>query len=812
MVPVWIRRFPLWIVGTLMLGCCFPRASLGKETASVVKISDSVRQFITDQCVDCHEGDSAEAGFEIASTLGSDPVPLNNPVPLNFEQWVRVHDRVEMHEMPPEEDSLVRQEDRNLFLKALANDLRKYELENPASSHSVGSRRLTNLQLERTLHDLLAIAKPLANLMPAEPRTDGFTGLAASQSMSHFLLESHLHVVDTALDAAMDRLLDPVKPFRRNYSATDLARSNPNRRCRDPEMIDDLAVVWSSGLVFYGRITSTTVKESGWYRIRFSASSLKPPSSGGVWCSIRSGQCNSGAPLMTWIGSFEATNEPDEYVFEAWLPAGHMIEIRPADSTLKRASFRGGQVGAGEGEPQNVPGVALHSMRIDAIHPGGTEREVKRRLFGQMKIKVDRGQGSVVYAGSAPMADSKQQLLSFASRAFRRPLGESDIKQYTDWLESELKTGKDPVEGLLSTYRALLCSSRFLYLSESPGSLNREEVACRLSYFLWGSMPDDQLFADAQSPDFLSPESLISQVDRMLQDRRGANFLRDLASQWLDLIDIDFTEPDRKLYPDFDIVVQNAMLAETHLFLESLLEKNAPVDQLINTNQTFLNSRLARYYGINGVLGDEMRLVTLEEGSHRGGLLTHGSILKVTANGTNTSPVLRGAWVSDRLLGVTIPPPPENVPAVEPDIRGAKTIRQQLELHLSHDECRACHAKMDPPGFALESFDAAGRWRETYRVVSKRSARKGAPVDASGVLVDGRAFKNFQEFRDQLVINPLPLAENFTEKLVVFGTGAPISFSERDELSHLLKRAEAERFGMRSILNQLVTSSLFLTH
>ena len=769
-----------------------------------VPVTEPIKSFLREQCLDCHQGESAEAGFDL------DELEQQVDGELAFAKWVRVHDRVADHEMPPPEEASLGQTEREHFLGALSNVLKRYEREQRSEDGRVHSRRLTNVQLERTLHDLLAIATPLANLMPEEPRVDGFTGLSQSQSMSHFLLESHLNVVDTALAAAIDRLLDPIDPFQRTYTARQLARSNPNQRCRDPEMIDDLAVVWSSGLVFYGRITSTVVRESGWYRIRFKASSVKQPESGGVWCSVRSGQCNSGAPLMDWITSFEATEEPVEHVVEAWLPAGHMIEIRPADATLRKASFRGGQVGAGEGGPQNVPGVALHSMHIEAIFPGGDQAKVQRQVFGDLKINVDSRSRSVTYAGDQPYEDTKAQVIRFARRAFRRSVQERDLDEYLMWLRRELDSGEDPVAALLATYRAILCSSRFLYLMEAPGSLDGEAIASRLSYFLWGSMPDDELLEAASQKDFLKPSHLVSQVDRMLEHPRGKDFIKDFASQWLDLMDIDFTEPDRKLFPDFDIVVQNSMLSETHQFLQWMLDQDAPVTDLLDSSQTFLNSRLADYYGIEGVEGDQMRLVSLSEESHRGGLLSHGSILKVTANGTNTSPVLRGVWVSERLLGVSVPPPPENVPAVEPDIRGAKTIREQLSLHLSHIDCRGCHAKTDPPGYALENFDAAGRWRDAYRVVQKGRSRGGPVIDAGGIFVDGREFDGFDEFRQQLAQKPLPLARNFAEKLLVYGTGSLLSFSDRDEIDRLIVAAEKNHYGIRAILDEVVTSSLFL--
>ena len=227
--------------------CLFASAAIADEPQlGVVKVSHQVQQFIESQCIDCHEGDSAEAGLDLS-------IESQNDRRLDFSQWVRIHDRVETHEMPPPDDSIVDSAERDRFLKLLSGQLREYESKNRFALGSAGSRRLTNLQLERTLHDLLAIAEPLARSMPDEPRTDGFTGLVASQSMSHFLLESHLNVIDAALDAAMGRITDPVRTWQRNYTARDLARENPNRRCRDPEMRDDVAVVWSSGLIFYGR-------------------------------------------------------------------------------------------------------------------------------------------------------------------------------------------------------------------------------------------------------------------------------------------------------------------------------------------------------------------------------------------------------------------------------------------------------------------------------------------------------------------------------------------------------------------------------
>ncbi len=762
------------------------------------------RQFLQSNCIDCHQGSESEGGLDL-SQLGAD---LEQP--RIIQHWIRLFDRVADGEMPPADFGELDPEEKRDFLAETSAWISERQRREFARLGRVRSRRLSKVQLERTLHDLLAIDLPLADLLPDEPRIDGFNNIADGQSMSHFLLESHLNVVDAALDAAMARAADR-EDLAREYDSRGLARADPRRRCRDPEMLDGKAVVWSSGLAFYGRITSTTVLESGWYRITFTASSLKQPDDRGVWCSVRTGRCVSGAPLMSWVGSFEATPEPAERTMVAWIPAGHMIEIRPADATLDKARFRGGQVGAGEGEPQNVPGVALHSMRIEEIHPGGDVERVRSRLFGEMPIEVDEKEGTIRYVGQHAMEDAQRQLRSFARRAFRRPLSDDEIASYLGFMSEAIERGDDPIEVLRASYRAVLCSPRFIYLVEPVGPLDDHAIASRLSYMLWGTMPDSELFLQAEQGKLSDPGILSEQVERMLRDDKGKRFVKDFASQWLDLTDIDFTEPDRKLYRDFDPIVQNAMLEETHAFLQSLIDADAEAARLVDADYTFLNSRLAHYYDIDGVEGEELKCVELDGDSHRGGLLAHGAILKVTANGTNTSPVLRGIWVSERILGTPIPPPPENVPAVEPDIRGAKTIREQLQLHLADTSCAGCHYKIDPPGYALENFDAAGRWRNHYTRVEKGRSKGGAEIDASFTLPDGREFGDFEEFRALVSDTPEPIARNFAEKLIVYGTGAPIAFADRAVVDDLVENTAESGYGLRSLLHQVVASPIFLS-
>ena len=349
-------------------------------------------------------------------------------------------------------------------------------------------------------------------------------------------------------------------------------------------------------------------------------------------------------------------------------------------------------------------------------------------------------------------------------------------------------------------------------MEEKTGELDDYAIATRLSYFLWNSMPDEKLMQLAAASKLRDKQVLASEVNRMLADPRGKQFIPDFTAQWLELSQLDFTEPDLKLHRDFDAVVQYSMLEETHQFLQYLLKNNAPVKSILDSELTFLNSRLARFYGINhSPLSDQPQRYDFKPSDHRIGLLSHGSILKVTANGTNTSPVLRGVWIANRILGDAIPPPPENVPAIEPDVRGARTIRDQLEKHRSDPSCSSCHVKMDPPGFALENFDASGKFRSNYLQLNNGKIQPGQTIDPSYTLADGRTFKDLRDFVRLTASQPDKLAKNLAEKLLAYSTGAPIQFADRDSIRTVVQQSAEDDYGIRALIQAVVESPTFLT-
>jgi hypothetical protein len=334
-------------------------------------------------------------------------------------------------------------------------------------------------------------------------------------------------------------------------------------------------------------------------------------------------------------------------------------------------------------------------------------------------------------------------------------------------------------------------------------------------------MPDEALFALAAENRLHEPEVLREQVERMLADDKAAAFTQNFVGQWLGLRDIDFTEPSHILYPEYDEMLRHAMVRETELFFAEVLNQDLSLTNFVAADFSLINGRLARHYAIAGIEGSEFRKVSLPPDSHRGGVLTMASVLKVTANGTVTSPVMRGAWVLDRILGTPPPRPPADVPAIEPDIRGATTIREQLAKHRSIESCAACHAEIDPPGFALESFDVIGGWRDHYRttghgesvVVDGRRMpyHKGKPVDPADVLPDGRRFANIDELKQHLLADPDQLARAVTVKLLTYATGQAPTAADSPTVEAIVERVRNKAYGFRSLIHEIVQSDTLQT-
>jgi hypothetical protein len=524
------------------------------------------------------------------------------------------------------------------------------------------------------------------------------------------------------------------------------------------------------------------------------------------------------------LGTFDLTPELGVHELDVWLLAKETV--RADAGRLFRSRPGAGRFQNPLAQPDGQPGVVFRWLEVEGPIMDAWPSAGHRLLFGDLPLKASsQKDGPVEVISTHPSEDAARLLKNFVHHAYRRPVTDPEATRFLPVIEGALRTGSSFADAMIAGYTAVLCSPEFLCLEEKPGKLDDHALAARLAFFLWNSPPDDELRALADRGALSKPEVLRAQTDRLLNDPKSSRFVDAFLDYWLDLRKIVATAPDSTLYPDYylDDHLQESALGETQAFFSELLRADLPARDLASADFTFLNERLATHYGLPPVEGVALRRVALPAGSPRGGLMTQAAVLKVTANGTTTSPVVRGAWIMERILGQPVPPPPPSVPAVEPDTRGATTIRQQLEKHRTLESCSACHSKIDPAGFALENFDVMGGWRDRYRAIGGGKPEIGIgkggqkfefhlalPVDASGVLPDGRAFADIRALKRLLVADETQLARNLAHQLTVYATGAPISFADRAAIEMILSHAAAHHYGVRTLVHEIVQSPLFL--
>ncbi len=479
------------------------------------------------------------------------------------------------------------------------------------------------------------------------------------------------------------------------------------------------------------------------------------------------------------------------------------------------------------------PGIAFQWLEVEGpIAPESWPPPSHRVLFDDF--------GSDVRSINPP-EDSRRLIRRFVEIASREPVPEDALLRIEQLILKQLELGSPFPEAMLVGYKAFLCSSHFLYLHEPVGrpfqavekNVNEHDglerpsyaIASRLSHFLTNTRPDNALMALAAAGKLRDAKTLHSETERLIYSPGFDRFVQNFTNYWLDLRNIRRDEPDIRLHPEyrFDDYLIESMQHETRTFFTAMIRDNLPSSVLIDADFVYANDRLARHYGLAPVTGSEMQKIELLNNSPYGGLLTQAAILKVTANGTSTSPVIRGAWIMERLIGEQPPPPPASVPAVEPDIRGAKTIRELLALHTKSESCAVCHARFDPVGLALENFDILGAWRTRYRGLEAGERTTGIdraghdfayalaePVDASGQLLDGRRFQDIHELKAILAANPRQLARNLLHQFTLYATGTPVRFADRAEIESILDACEADGYRARDLVHALVKSGIFV--
>ncbi|MCM8527126.1 MAG: DUF1592 domain-containing protein, partial [Lentisphaeraceae bacterium] len=476
---------------------------------------------------------------------------------------------------------------------------------------------------------------------------------------------------------------------------------------------------------------------------------------------------------------------------------------------------------------EGQPGVAFAWMEAQGPILEQWPTKGHNLLFADMPI-TKKGKTYEVESAK-PVEDAKKLLSRFMDKVYREKYTEKELSDFVNIFNTAIAKGNSFTDSMIMSYSAVLCSPKFLYLKEEPGALNNIALASRLSLFLSNAQPDEQLLSLAKQGKLQDKKVLLSEVERLLAAKDSERFVNSFLDYWLDLRNLNLNTPDENLYNDYylDDFLSESALDETRLFFTELVKNDLPSSNIIHSDFAMLNGRMATHYGIPDVKGAEFRKVKLPENTVRGGLMTHASVLRVTANGTNTSPVMRGVWINERIIGEIPPPPPPAVPAVEPDTRGATTVREQLEKHRSDKSCNSCHQKIDPAGFALESFDIYGGWREKYRALPEEDKKniklveghgknglpfaffEALPVDSSGELPSGDKFKDIRDFKNILLKDKRKIARNLVNQFVTYATGAAPRFGDKEIVEEILDNAEASDYGVKTLIKELIVSKLF---
>lgn len=833
----------------------------------------NARSFIVKNCVVCHRPTHPPAGIDLTT------LAFNLDDVETFDRWVRVHDAVRDGKMPPGGRNLGTTE-RETFLAAITAPMVAHEQRRVTTSGRAVLRRLNRYEYENSIRYLLSAPwLQLKDTLPEDGLVHRLNKSGQALDISHVQMARYIEAGEQAIHLVLSAANQP--EGQKRYYAREQKRfigrmrygpfnHHPERAMipvlgfdAQPDVLAatvpisvgasdpvkrELEAFATPASTFNGNDYSFDQFNSpsgGRYHLRINAYSIWIHTIWGTagvkdrkpwWHPDRekTSRGRTTEPVTLYalrrggekrlLGSFDVGPEPAIHEMDVSLLPNEQILPDASRLFRSRPTFTGSPDARAEG----MPGVAYRWLEVDGPIKSAGSQDGLHQLFGDLPVEWD-SQGWVTVTPKSS-GDAERLLRQFMAAAYRRPPREEVVQRYLKIVQDQLtsREGAHPqfADAMIAGYIAVLCSPGFLYLEEWPGRLDSYALASRLSYFLWNAPPDGELARLAANGTVGRPEVLRAQTNRLLDDVRSRDFVNAFLDYWLDLRKIGDTTPDQTLYPDYylDDLLTESALQETQLFFGCLLKRNLPARNLVQSKFTFLNSRLARHYGLAPVEGVAMREVKLPADTVRGGLLTLASVLKITANGTTTSPVLRGAWIMERILGEPPPPPPPGVPTIEPDTRGAVTIRQQLDKHRSITSCAVCHAKIDPPGFALENFDVAGGWRDRYRSTDDGEPVTGLgkngfdftfklsqPVDASGKLASGDSFHNVIELKRLLLKDERQLAKNMVEQFIAYATGAPVEFGDRPEVDRILNAASSDNYGMRTIVHTVIQSDLF-TH
>ena len=806
----------------LPFAALFLTASLG--FADAIRAAEPFEAFLKTHCIRCH-GPEKEKG-----DLRIDQLSRDFKLGLDSHHWAESIEKVNSGEMPPTKEKNPTQEAISAFVTSLDARIKEGRAARMAARPAVTHYRLSRKEYQNTVYDLLGVRYDPAK--PGELNEDtlwhGFERIGSELSLSPSHVDRYYRAAELVLDRAF--------PATAGSEARKVRKTAADLRYGGGK--DQQAALDRFGikrplryLLFPGSTQNalspnwfgkTGPEHSGLYKVRIQASGIRPI--GGQPAHLSIGK-RTGEETVDGLIEFDVTapeDKPQVHEFEVFLemPVSLDFCVVATDVVDRRqgAAFRNA-LGSRGGH------IFTHSSETLLLNPNAPQMfdDKGNGLFSTVILDWIEWDGPLVSDSEKsrrkdvmPPEDAKPEVVAehlqrFAERAWRRPVEKEELAEYLQSYRGEREAGEKMADAYRVALQGVLTSRHFIYIVEGDPvareRLTDSEFATRLSYFLWSSMPDEALFSAAKGGQ-LSGDGLKKEVDRMLADSKASRFIDDFARQWLQLHRVGMFPPDKKLYPTYDAWLEESMRSEPVEFFREMFAKNIPIDGFIESDWTMANARLCDFYGLPELKQNGFQRVLLKPEDRRGGLLTMGAVLGLTSDGTRHRPVHRGVWLSEVVLGKSPPPPPANVPAIEPPTPQSPkaTLRQKIEAHRNDANCAACHAKIDPLGLAWDNYDAIGQWRTREKIAA--GVGEDPLINPAGTMPDGRAFKDASEFKQRLLEDRDKLALAFIEHLSTYALRRALAFDDQDDLKAIATEAKKNQYRIKDIVRAVAMSEL----